>query len=164
MTMNPSILGYDGRLSSDVRVQLTDLLAAIALANLGKRTDLRKLCSIAIELLDNAQRHCTGDTIHFSWRIVGSDVVVSVQNRAQGQDALRLKAQVDSVLAMTNDEITEAFKAQMMNPEFGEKGGAGLGILQIVKKGGKNYEVELEPTDNHNEYLCKSHVKTSLVA
>jgi len=162
--MNPSILGYDGRLSSEVRVQLTDLLAAIALANLGKRTDLRKLCSIAIELLDNAQRHCTGDKVQFSWRIEGDEEIVSVQNKAKGKDALRLKEQVTAALGMSTQEITEAFKAQMMNPEFGEHGGAGLGILQIMKKGGKHYEVEVLPTDDTNEYICRSHVKTSLVA
>jgi hypothetical protein len=65
---------------------------------------------------------------------------------------------------MSAEEITEAFKAQMMNPEFGENGGAGLGILQIVKKGGKDYEVELVPTGVHNEFICKSNVKTTLVA
>jgi hypothetical protein len=162
--MNPSTLGYDGRLSSDVRVQLTDLLAAIALANLGKRTDLRKLCSIAIELLDNAQRHCTGDKVQFSWRIEGDSVLVTVQNKAKGKDAQRLKEQVDAALNMSAAEVTEAFKCQMMNPEFGENGGAGLGILQIIKKGGKDYEVEVLPTDVSNEFICRSHVKTSLVA
>ena len=95
--MKKSILDYAGALSSEVRVQLTDLLGAIAMANLGKRKDLRKLCSIAIELLDNAQRHCTDNDINFKWRIEDDSLVVIVENHATEADAKRLKEQVEAI-------------------------------------------------------------------
>src|SRR4029450_6964663 len=45
----------EGPLSSEVRIQLLALLKVVSLANLGRRNDLKKLCGIALELLDNAQ-------------------------------------------------------------------------------------------------------------
>ncbi len=159
--MNSYTLDYSGALTSEVRVQLTDFLSTIALANLGKRKDLRKLCSIAIELLDNAQRHCTDKNISFEWRIEGDSLVVVVENQASEADAKRLKEQVDALREMTSEEIAEGFKKQLMNPEFNAKGGAGLGILQIAKKGAKNFDVAvLKMLDG--AYLCTSKVETPL--
>ncbi|MFN0032246.1 MAG: DUF6272 family protein [Flavobacteriales bacterium] len=159
--MKKSILDYAGTLSSEVRVQLTDLLGAIAVANLGKRKDLRKLCSIAIELLDNAQRHCTDNDISFKWRIEGDHVVVMVENHATEADAKRLKDQVEAIRNMNPEEIAQEFRKQLVNPEFNAKGGAGLGILQIAKKGATNIEVELHRLLN-GSYMCTSIVETPL--
>ena len=70
--MNTNLIQYEGRLSSEVRVQLIDLLNVVSLANMGKRTDLKKLCGIALELLDNAQRYCSSGGVNFEWRIDGT--------------------------------------------------------------------------------------------
>lgn len=161
--MKMSILDYAGLLSSDVRVQLTDLVNTVALANLGKRRDLRKLCSIAIELLDNAQRHGTSEKITFNWRIEGDSLVVIVANTASEHDAKRLQNQVEALHNMNSEEVAEEFKRQLMNPEFGEHGGAGLGLLQIVKKGAKTYNVSLERDSNGRDYICTSTVYASLI-
>lgn len=160
--MKKSVLDYTGVLSSEVRVQLTDLLSAIAIANLGKRKDLRKLCSIAIELLDNAQRHCTDADINFIWRIEGDSIVVVVENHASEEDAFRLKEQVDALRTMSTEQIAEEFKRQLLNPEFNARGGAGLGILQIAKKGARSFEVELQKMLN-GAYICTSTVETPLL-
>ncbi|MFM9984509.1 MAG: DUF6272 family protein [Flavobacteriales bacterium] len=160
--MKKSELDYSGVLSSEVRVQLTDLLSAVAIANLGKRKDLRRLCSIAIELLDNAQRHCTDNNITFTWRIEGETLVVVVENSAREEDARRLKEQVDALHTMNAEEIANEFKRQLMNPEFTPRGGAGLGLLQIAKKGAKNYDVSLQKGSNGQDYICTSTVYATL--
>ena len=156
-----SLLEYKGRLTSDVRVQLFDLLKCIALCNLGKRNDLKKLIGIALELLDNAQRYNSSNDVDFRWHIEDSRLVVTIKNKATETDAKRLMEAVHCIDQMSPEEITKAFMDQLRNEGFGDKGGAGLGMLQIARKVGKNISAEVYPIDP-NEFMCTSKVSTDL--
>ncbi len=152
-----NLLQYEGTLSSEVRIQLLDLLKAVSLANLGARNDLKKLCGIALELLDNAQRYGHAHDVSFEWRIEGPALIVTIRNRAERKDAERLKKIVDEINAMTAEQVADAFRAQLTNEQFGEKGGAGLGMLQIAKRTGGRIQATIEPSGT-DEYLCTSQV------
>lgn len=156
-----SLLEYKGRLTSDVRVQLFDLLKCIALSNLGKRSDIKKLIGIALELLDNAQRYNSSNDVDFKWHIEDSYLVVTIKNKATETDAKRLMEAVQAIDKMTPEEISKAFMDQLKNEGFGDKGGAGLGMLQIARKVGKNISAEVHAIDP-NEYMCTSKVSTDL--
>ncbi|MFZ1686952.1 MAG: DUF6272 family protein [Flavobacteriales bacterium] len=159
--MNQNLIQYEGRLSSEVRVQLIDLLNVVSLANMGKRNDLKKLCGIALELLDNAQRYCSSGGVNFEWRIDGTQLVVSITNNAIREDAERLLKTVNEINNMSPEEVAGAFRAQLTNETFGSKGGAGLGMLQIAKKTGSRLMATVEATNNE-EYLCTSQVAANL--
>lgn len=159
--MDQSLLEYKGQLSSEVRVQLLDLIQCIALYNLGQRPDLKKLVGVALELLDNAQRYNASNDVDFSWRIDGSQLVVTIRNKASRKDAERLVESVKAIGEMTTDEITLAFKEQLMSEGFGEKGGAGLGMLQIARKVGKNIKAAVEETQP-DQFMCTSEVSADL--
>lgn len=148
-------------MSSEVRIQLLDLLKVISLANLGHRTDLKKLCGIALELLDNAQRYSTTQDVGFEWRIEGDQLVVCIRNQASRADAERLLSTVEGINNMTTEQVVEAFKAQLLNEGFGEKGGAGLGMLQIAKKTGSRLTARIAPATG-DDYLCISEVAAPL--
>lgn len=162
--MNPSngnLIRYEGLLNSEVRVQLSDLLMAIALTNLGSRGDSKRLFGVAIELLDNAQRYCSKGSVSFQWRIQGPELVIEISNLADKADAERLLATVCAIRSMTPEEITGAFKQQLQDPSFGEKGGAGLGMLQIARKVGNRISAAVLP-ESDGIYRCTSQVTTQL--
>ena len=161
--LEKSLLEYKGNLTSDVRVQLLDLLHCIALCNLGRRSDLKKLVGIALELLDNAQRYNVGPDVEFRWYIDGSTLVVSIRNRASRADAERLMEAVRTIERMSHEQIVLAFKKQLTSDGFGAKGGAGLGMLQIAKKIGKNITADVKPL-KLDEFLCTSQVSADLGA
>lgn len=162
---------YEGKLTSDVRLQLTDLVKAMAFASLGKRPNMKRLYGIAIELLDNAQRYGINDTVRFSWAIDDEQVVITIENRAMKDDALRLLRSVQAVNTMTQDQLTEAFRAQLADEGFGDKGGAGLGFLDIARKckspGAATapdvIQARIRPANNNEEYICESQVSTKLL-
>lgn len=154
-----SLTRYEGALSSDVRIQLTDLIMAAAVANIGKRPSVKKLCSIAIEMLDNAQRYCATGNVNFLWSLDGNVVHIRIENLASETDAQRMLEAVEMVNRMSPDELSAAFRAQLSNGQFGEKGGAGLGFLDIARRSKSPIQAEIEPTgDGH--YLCRSAVAT----
>lgn len=159
--LEKSLLEYQGNLTSDVRLQLLDLLHCIALCNLGRRNDLKKLVGIALELLDNAQRYNSGPEVDFRWRIEGSTLVVTICNRANRNDAERLMTAVNAIQSMTHEQIVLAFRRQLTDDGFGEKGGAGLGMLHIAKKIGKNITAEVRRL-KYDEFICTSQVSADL--
>ena len=116
-----------------------------------------------MELLDNAERYNSSTDVDFIWRIDGDQLVVTIRNKAKSADAHRLQKAVSRIAAMTPDEITEAFKRQMTEEGYGEKGGAGLGMLQIARRVGKNIRAEISPLPK-DEFLCISTVSTHLPA
>ncbi|MGV3636904.1 MAG: DUF6272 family protein [Flavobacteriales bacterium] len=159
--MDKNLLEYKGQLTSEVRIQLLDLLNCIALFNLGQRSDLKKLVGIALELLDNAQRYNASNDVDFQWRIQDDTLIVRISNTANQSDAQRLVDCVRTISQMNEEQLTAAFKDQMLNQGFGEKGGAGLGMLQIARKGGRRITADIEPASN-DLFRCTSQVTTSL--
>jgi hypothetical protein len=159
--MEKNLVQYAGRLNSEVRIQLLDLLKVVSLSNLTGRNDVKRLCSIALELLDNAQRYGSSEDISFDWHIEGDQLVVRITNRANRADAERLMKTVDEINGMTAEEVAAAFRAQLTNQTFGEKGGAGLGMLQIAKRSSGRIQARIEPLD-HEHFLCISHVAATL--
>lgn len=152
---------YHGVLSSEVRIHLTDLVQAVALANMGKRVNVKKLCGIAIEMLDNAQRYCSAGNVRFQWNLSGGMLVVSIENRAAPQDARRMVESIEAVNRMAPEELAEAFRAQLRDGTFGAKGGAGLGFMDIARKTKGPITARIEALPD-GDYLCRSEVSTSL--
>ncbi|HEY0978692.1 MAG TPA: DUF6272 family protein [Flavobacteriales bacterium] len=159
--MEKSLTQYQGALSSEVRIQLTDLIQAVALANIGKRTNVKKLCAIAIELLDNAQRYCSNGNIRFEWQLQGDLLVVRIENQAAERDAQRMLESIQAVNRMGPEELVEAFRSQLTNGKFGEKGGAGLGFLDIARKSKGPISADIAPLPG-GDYWCRSEVSTNL--
>jgi hypothetical protein len=159
--MDKNTVQYTGRLNSEVRIQLLDLLNCIALFNLGHRPDLKKLVGIALELLDNAQRYGNSDDVTFDWHFDGQLLVIRIVNRATRSDAERLMKIVERINAMSPEEVAAAFRAQLTTEGFGEKGGAGLGMLQIAKRTGGRINASIEQV-GQEEFLCTSHVAAAL--
>ncbi|HEX2616669.1 MAG TPA: DUF6272 family protein [Flavobacteriales bacterium] len=159
--MEKNLLQYKGQLTSEVRVQLLDLINCIALFNLGQRNDLKRLVGIALELLDNAQRYNASGDVDFHWHIENEVLIVTIANKASREDAQRLVDSVETIGRMTPEEISDAFKKQLMNEQFGEKGGAGLGMLQIARKVGNNITADIRPGSG-DTFICRSTVSADL--
>jgi len=161
-TMENNTTRYEGLLSSEVRIQLTDLLKAVAMTTVPQRGNVKRLCSIAIEMLDNAQRHCSKGKVNFTWTLLGNTITIRIENRASAHDAERLMAAVEMVNAMSPDELSAAFRNQLENGTFGEHGGAGLGFIDIARKSQGGINAEVFPL-SENEWLCRSQVETQLI-
>lgn len=153
---------YEGQLTSEVRIQLTDLVKAVAIANLGKRPNVKKLCCIAIEMLDNAQRYGSDGNVKFTWELDGNSLVISIENKATSTDAHRLLRSVEAVNRMSPEELAAAFREQLTNGDFGQKGGAGLGLIDIARKSEGSLVASIRPASD-DLFACTSKVSTLIL-
>lgn len=155
-----SFLEYHGQLTGDIRVQLLDLLKSIT-TSAPPNPNRKKLIGIALELLDNAQRYNASDRIGFSWRTEGNMLVITIRNLADEENACRLLRSMEMMESKTPEQIDDMFRDQLVNKEFGAKGGAGLGLLQIARKVGRGVSAKVEQLVK-GQYLCTSIVRTAL--
>lgn len=154
-------LHYHGGIDEDFIASIADMLNGVLVQHFGQRKDLKKICGFALELLDNGLRYGSDQRVSFSWTLGDCSVIFELENNASDYNAERLLHNSTRVLSMSEDQVKEEFKKQMLNPEFGQGGGAGLGLLQLVKKGAKLVEVKVSASDS-GEFICKSTIEAQL--
>lgn len=159
--MKENALNYFGKIDEHCIVEFVDLLNGILTRNLGARKDLRKICSFAIELLDNGMRYSVDDNISFSWIIQNDHITFELQNLAQKDDAVRLREQADLIRTFSEEESDNEFRKVMLEPQFGKKGGAGLGLLQMLRKGAVTIDVDIN-ISTEGEYVCVCKIVTPI--
>ena len=64
-----------------------------------------------------------------------------------------MKAKFDSVNAMTPDELKQYYRKKLKENEMSEKGGAGLGIIEIVRKSSPPVSVEIESVKGQVSFI-----------
>ena len=65
-----------------------------------------------------------------------------------------IKDRIDQVNSLTDEEIRVLYRDILSNEDFSDKGGGGLGILDIVRKTGNKLEYYFYQFDN--EYIFYS--------
>jgi hypothetical protein len=158
MSSEHSVIHYSGLLDDDIRVQLIELLQAAGKLNMASRKEFKRLFTVAIEMLDNAQRHSSAGPVSFQWSQTDERITLSLTNLALRSAAIQLESIVARLRDMTEAQLVEAFKLQLSDPTFGENGGAGLGLLQIARKVKGNITTRIEPTDQEH---CRCHCEIS---
>ncbi len=133
--MKPTILKYQTRLSSlEVESVIDRIITESNELNIHKRF-LKITINCLVELIDNA----------FRYSIEASDVWVEIElsydqvsfvvtNQSSLNDVEVLMLQVESYKRMSDDELDWLYRQKLSNNSFNERGGAGLGLLQIMRK------------------------------
>lgn len=149
---------FQGAINEDIGANLTKLVLSAFSIYLHQASDAKRCTSVALELIDNAQRYARDGKIMFE--ITNSDGAVNIrlENLAGENDAMKLKESAEFVHQLSTDEAKSLYKQQLLNNTFGERGGAGLGFLFIKRKGVNTFEVEIKPA-GAGQYICRCSVE-----
>jgi hypothetical protein len=153
------ILAYKGSVSRDLLDTLLrlidDKIAKIELSAVTRR----KVYTIVVELLQNIYHHfgvdnevvsTDLDSIMFILSKKEGNYRIVTGNHVPRKEVSRLKHKIDEVNKMTLEELKNYYKAALSNGEFSDKGGAGLGIIDIARRAEKKLEYEFE--DTHEDF------------
>jgi K+-sensing histidine kinase KdpD len=133
--VKPTILKYQTRLSSlEVESVIDRIIDESNKLNVHKRF-LKITINCLVELIDNAFRYSiessdVGIEIELSY----DQVSFVVTNQSSLSDVEVLMLQVESYKRMSDDELDLLYRQKLSNNSFNERGGAGLGLLQIMRK------------------------------
>jgi hypothetical protein len=66
---------------------------------------------------------------------------------------------IDNINSLNQDELKQLHKEKMRETAISDKGGAGLGFIDIARKTGNQLEYHFEPIDEKNSFFL---LKTSI--
>ncbi|MDD3567189.1 MAG: SiaB family protein kinase [Bacteroidales bacterium] len=125
-------------------------------------TSIRKrVFHIMIECLQNVTKH--SDDFDKKDQQVGNGLFIIGQNKdsfyvvtgnlVQNEKIKALEDRLIKINQANAHELKDIFLKQMMEGQLNEKGGAGLGLIDIARKSGRKLFYHFVPFDNHRHYF-----------
>lgn len=65
-----------------------------------------------------------------------------------------LKDRLDQINYLTTSELKILYQLILNNDEFSDKGGGGLGLVDIAKRTGQDYEYDFHDLTNSHKFFC----------
>lgn len=158
------LYAYKGEVTSDLITSLLDKIEE----RLDERNEApkvrKKLYNILVESLQNLYHHsselkdqkseiCKENTV-FIFKFAGDSFYVITGNFVESKRISYLKDRIDQINHLSKDELKALYKLILNNEEFSEKGGGGLGMIDIARKSEKKLKYQFHETNNSFHYFC----------
>jgi hypothetical protein len=147
---------YNGSFSDSI----THKFIALSEYNLSANEDLSKIRNrvsfLMAECFQNIVRHGEGKNTDntandlpgfFSTKNIGNTYFITSGNLINKTNIPRLEGQLKQVNSLNSDELKELYRNVIENQGFSEKGGAGLGLIEMARKSGHRIEYDFEAYD-----------------
>jgi len=126
----------------------------------------KRLFMFVLESLQNVSRHSDRNE-HAGMSIVvysktDSGYTVATGNALPSKNVNDLKTRLDEINKLHPDEIRDAYKKMLVNSELSDKGGAGLGLLEMAKKTGNKLDYDFTRLGKDHSYFVLSKTVNSL--
>jgi len=131
----------------------------IQMRNVQKRTS-RKVYAILVEALENILRHGvekeyntrTTDGVFILYK-TEQGFTIKTGNLIRNEDISKLKAEIKLVSEKNITQLKEAYREQLRNGAISNKGGAGIGLIDMAIKANKDLTFNLFETDPDTSFF-----------
>ncbi len=158
------MLSFKGELTSEL---LNSILSVVEgkLAHLDTNSVTRKkVFNVLVELLQNLYHHRGISPIIGRTDNPESAVIIMIARNATGysiitgnfidnQNVSHLKKRLEEINSMSKQDLKELYKSVLNNGVMSEKGGGGLGMIDIARKAGEKLDFGFIPFDENNSFF-----------
>jgi hypothetical protein len=119
-------------------------------------TIVKRIVNVLIEILQNIFNHGEDFSVvdHQSFKFFlfkqGDDYFIITENFIKTKEVNNLISKLDGYLSMSDEDITRTYRKTLDNGGFSIKGGAGLGLINIIRKSNGNLEYKFSKVDKEN--------------
>lgn len=119
----------------------------------------KKIFNILVELVQNLIKHvdaeAKGDKGNSTLMVTrdSEGYLISTGNHIQRQMSEFVQERIQLLNKMSREELRQFYMDNMEKNEMSEKGGAGLGLIDIVRKAGGKLDCFIEPVNDHLDFL-----------
>jgi hypothetical protein len=135
-------------------------LSETTLTNLSESTGTRKkVYFILVEALQNITRHQSNPLQeklidgYFAIYKVNNRYMITSGNLIKPEDVEYLRNKIDSLNALSPEELKQYYQQALSSSELSDKGGAGLGLLEIMRKSGNKLSYDFENINDDYSYF-----------
>lgn len=154
------ILTYKGNITNDLFKNLIDL-AEVKLEVIESNYKLKKkVFSVVVEVLQNIYHHFENQVINgrffnitFTIRKLKSGYLILTGNPVPINKIKNLQENIDSINNMTTMELNGTYRKTMGDHRFSAKGGAGLGLMHLVRKSGSRVDYKFHAFNNEYSFF-----------
>ncbi len=159
MSDNELLLAYRDDIS-EATVQQLLAITELKLVQSGEEKKLRKrVFNILVECLQNIVNHAEVN-LH-AQRIAsllligrtGNEFFIITGNRILNSKVEALTDKVNEINSWEHDEMRDIYSDKLGKSEYSDKGGAGLGLIDIYKRSGRKLQHHIEPIDDDVSFL-----------
>ncbi|MBI4647937.1 MAG: hypothetical protein HY738_15450 [Bacteroidia bacterium] len=155
-------LVYEGEITHQVIKAFTSIIES----NMNKADEpnpvQRKVFHVMVECLQNISKHA--ESVHISDKVVEGKGIYLVNKDNDSYHVLsgniisnnkipNLKDFITNINNRDREELKEMYKKQIKEGRLSDKGGAGLGFIDIVRKTGKALESHFFPIDKNFSFF-----------
>jgi hypothetical protein len=120
----------------------------------------KRLFMFVLESLQNVSRHSIKEQ-HAEMSMVvytktGNGYTVTTGNVIPSANIDDLKRKLDEINNLDTTEIRSVYRQMLSNAKFSNKGGAGLGLIEMAKKTGNKLDYDFVPIDDEYSYFVLS--------
>ena len=151
MPINEFLLSYKGEINDDIMIPLLAMTEKKLEMSGTKGKTKNKVFNVIVECLQNVTRHSNdNEYAKAAMFMVGEcdeGYVIYSGNAIRAEKVHDLKSKLLKINTMPKEELKEFYKLWMKSQEFSNKGGAGLGLIDMARKTGNPLDFDFEPID-----------------
>jgi hypothetical protein len=160
MTKDRLMFVYRGAVTSDNSIPLLMLLEReMEYAEFGF-LGRKRLFMFVLESLQNVSRHSKNTMFADKSLVVfaktDNGYTVTTVNVLPTSNIDNLRLKLDEINMLGSDEIRAIYRQMLSTAEFSNKGGAGLGLLEMAKKTGNRLDYDFIPLNDEYSYFILS--------
>jgi hypothetical protein len=126
----------------------------------------KRLFMFVLESLQNVSRHSDknqyADMSLVIYSKTDNGYTVTTGNVLLSANINNLKIKLDEINNLQADEIRNVYRQMLSNSELSDKGGAGLGLIEMAKKTGNKLDYDFVPLDEEFSYFILSKTVNSV--
>ncbi|WP_448518650.1 SiaB family protein kinase [Rhodoflexus sp.] len=140
------IMSYKGNANGDLLNNLIDVVQA-KLAEIEPKSSVKKrVFNILVEVLQNIYHHCghlpleafsDAEGVTFVLAKYQQDYYIIAGNYILNKEVPVLKARLDLINSLSAEKLKQVYMETLGNGVISDKGGAGLGLIEIARKSGR---------------------------
>lgn len=155
-------LVYEGEITHQITKAFTSLVEMEMTKEEEEGAVQRKVFHVMVECLQNVSKHADTPALadhKFAGRGIflvcrGEECYHVISgNLVEGDKVEQLRASLDRVNSMGKEELNTLYKTRMREGVLSEKGGAGLGFIDIVRKTGNPLEYHFMEVDAKHQFF-----------
>ncbi len=165
-----SLDGYELSYSykGDFSQKLTDSILSLSETNMEASNEplknRKKVYFIMVESLQNITRHQQSKELDsfFSIHKAQNGFLITSGNIIANEHIASLREKLEKVNSMNSEQLKEYYYSVLSSGAFSEKGGAGLGLIEMVRKSGNKLIYDFTKfNETHSFFYFQTNVKTT---
>ncbi len=144
ITKNDVVFSYNGEVTSEVVNKTLDEIEALLLQNGLKKKKVKRAYNAIVESLQNLYHHSIHEPNResgskfgaFVLKVRNDDIEIISGNYLIFNIVQVIKDRMDQINILDKQDVKALYKKILSNQEFSEKGGGGLGMVDIAKRTG----------------------------